>query len=167
MGVFHDPALAAEAHRRGVGATFEATLNEGHEAAFVEPFTAEAEVMALHDGDILGRRGTRAGRLMPHGPSALLRFDGIRIVVISNRLQCLDPAQFEAFGADPAEARTVVVKSRGHFRAGFDGIFPPERTYEVDTPGLTSPVLTRFDFKNLPRPVFPLDPETTWTPPAW
>jgi hypothetical protein len=37
----------------------------------------------------------------------------------------------------------------------------------VDAPGLTSPVLSRFDFRHLPRPVYPLDPETTWAPPAW
>jgi hypothetical protein len=29
----------------------------------------------------------------------------------------------------------------------------------VDAPGLTSPVLSRFDWKHLPRPVLPLDTE--------
>jgi microcystin degradation protein MlrC len=167
MGVFHDPTLAAEAHEKGVGASFRAVFNRDYDGAFVEPFTAEAEVIALHDGDIVGRRGTRQGRLMPHGPSALLKMGGVQAVVSSKRLQCLDPAQFESFGLDVEAARTVVVKSRGHFRAGFDGIFPPERTYEIDTPGLTSPVLTRFDFKHLPRPVFPLDEDASWTPPHW
>jgi microcystin degradation protein MlrC len=57
----------------------------------------------------------------------------------------------------------VVVKSRGHFRAGFDEFFPPERVLEVDTPGLTSPVLERLDFRGLPRPVFPLDADAA----AW
>jgi hypothetical protein len=36
----------------------------------------------------------------------------------------------------------------------------------VDTPGLTSPVLERLEFKGLPRPVFPLDAGTQWTPGA-
>jgi len=35
---------------------------------------------------------------------------------------------------------------------------------EVDTPGLTSPVLERLEFKGLPRPVFPLDVDAVWTP---
>ena len=34
---------------------------------------------------------------------------------------------------------------------------------EVDTPGLTSPVLERLQFKGLPRPVFPLDLDAEWT----
>jgi len=67
-------------------------------------------------------------------------------------------------GLDIAGARTVVVKSRGHFRGGFDQFFAPERVIEVDTPGLTSPVLERLAFKGLPRPVFPLDADAKWTP---
>jgi microcystin degradation protein MlrC len=69
-------------------------------------------------------------------------------------------------GLDVAAARTVVVKSRGHFRGGFDEFFTPDRVIEVDTPGLTSPVLERLEFKGLPRPVFPLDPGASWKPQA-
>ena len=73
---------------------------------------------------------------------------------------------FEAFGLDIAAARVVVVKSRGHFRGGFDEFFKPDQIYEVDCPGLTSPVLANFTWTKLPRPVYPLDEETTWTPPT-
>jgi microcystin degradation protein MlrC len=65
-------------------------------------------------------------------------------------------------GLDVGAARTVVVKSRGHFRAGFAPWFGPERVLEVDTGGLTSPVLERWPFERLPRPCFPLDPGTAW-----
>ena len=82
--------------------------------------------------------------------------------MISIRTQCADPIFLEMMGLDIAAARAVVVKSRGHFRAGFDEFFPPAQVIEVDAPGLTSPVLTRFDFKNLPRPVFPIDLHTEW-----
>ena len=61
-------------------------------------------------------------------------------------------------------ARTVCVKSRGHFRAGFDLWFAPEQVLEVDTEGLTSPVLDRFSWRGLPRPVYPLDVDTRWEP---
>ena len=74
---------------------------------------------------------------------------------------------FESFGLDIAEARVVCVKSRGHFRAGFMPWFPPSQVFEVDTAGLTSPVLDRFRWQRLPRPVYPLDEGAEWTPPAW
>ena len=69
-------------------------------------------------------------------------------------------------GTNIRAARAVVVKSRGHFRAGFDEFFAPSQVIEVDAPGLTSPVLTRFDFRDLPRPAFPIDPDVEWSPPA-
>jgi microcystin degradation protein MlrC len=61
--------------------------------------------------------------------------------------------------------RSVAVKSRGHFRAGFDEFFKHEQIVEVDLPGLTSPMLERFDWTRLPRPVIPLDRDVTGTMP--
>jgi hypothetical protein len=40
--------------------------------------------------------------------------------------------------------------------------FGPEQIIEADALGLTNPMLERFDFKALPRPVYPLDLATTW-----
>jgi hypothetical protein len=37
---------------------------------------------------------------------------------------------------------------------------------EVDAAGLTSPLLERFPWKALRRPVWPLDAQTQWTAPA-
>jgi microcystin degradation protein MlrC len=105
-----------------------------------------------------------AGRRLHLGPSARLTIGGIEVIVITDRTQTADPIFFEMFGLDVASARTVVVKSRGHFRAGFLPWFPPENVYEIDTAGLTSPVLDRWPFERLPRPSFPLDPETEWQP---
>jgi microcystin degradation protein MlrC len=59
------------------------------------------------------------------------------------------------------------VKSRGHFRAGFDEWYSDESIVEVDAAGLTSPLLERFPWKSLPRPVWPLDEHTQWTPPRF
>ena len=123
-------------------------------------------MLRLSDGRYVGRRGNNKDVSCDMGPSALLDLGGIRIVVITLRCQCMDPRQFEIFGLDIAEARVVVVKSRGHFRAGFDEFFKPEQIYEVDCPGLTSPVLANFTWSKLPRPVYPLDEETSWTPPV-
>src|SRR3712207_8598742 len=98
------------------------------------------------------------------GPSAALRLGGITVAVISRRTQCADPAFLEHLGLDIGAARAVVVKSRGHFRGGFDEFFGHDQVVEVDAPGLTSPVLERFRWTRLPRPVLPLDPETRWDP---
>ncbi len=103
--------------------------------------------------------------LIDLGPTAVLDLGGIAVVVVSQRVQCADPAFFEAFGLDIAAARVVVVKSRGHFRGGFDEFFAHEQVIEVDAPGLTSPILGNFAWKHLPRPVLPIDTEVDWVPP--
>ena len=154
-GMFFEPELAAAAHRAGEGREIQARFTEG--------LTAKAKVLKLTDGRVVGRRGIWAGRALELGPTCALQIGGIAVVCASRRKQCADPVFFEMHGLDVGAARTVVVKSRGHFRGGFDQFFPPERVIEVDTPGLTSPVLERLHFKGLPRPVFPLDAQTQWS----
>ncbi len=165
FGVFNDAALAAKAHGLGEGAIFTASFNTQEHQEFSLPFDCEAKVIKLSDGKFVGRRGVLRNVSSDMGPSALLDLGGILVVVISIRCQCMDPRQFEIFDLDISQARVVVVKSRGHFRGGFDEFFKPEQIYEVDCPGLTSPVLANFTWTKLPRPVYPLDEETTWSPP--
>ena len=161
-GSFFDPALANAAHAAGIGATFEAHFNARSATPDDMPLSAQAEVIALHDGDVIGRLGLLAGRRLHLGLSAALRIGAITVIVISDRAQTADPMFFEMFGLDIAAARTVVVKSRGHFRSGFRPWFTPDRVYEIDTAGLTSPVLERRQWHHLPRPVYPLDEDATW-----
>ena len=167
IGSFFDPPLANAAHQAGLGAKITAQFNAHAGLACDAPFEAEAEVVGLHDGTIVGRLGLFQGRTLHLGPSAALRIGGVTAVVISDRNQTADPMFFEMFGLDIGASHTVAVKSRGHFRAGFIPWFPPERVFEVDTEGLTSPVLERRQWHHLPRPSYPLDEDAMWTPPTW
>jgi microcystin degradation protein MlrC len=164
LGVFYDPDLAAEAHRRGVHAHFEARFNRSETTRFSEPYTAPATVVALTDGNCVGRRGIYSGLRLELGPCAAIKLGEVTVVVISHRVQCADPVFFEMMGLDIGRARSVVVKSRGHFRGGFDEFFGAEQIVEVDLPGLTSPMLNRFTWTRLPRPVIPLDEGVEWRP---
>ena len=158
LGVFNDAALAAEAHELGVGASFEANFNRDETDQYSKPFAAEATVLTVSDGNIVGRDpGSRKGMAINLGLTAALQIGTVTVIVISIRQQCIDPGYFENFGVDVAAARTVVVKSRGHFRAGFLPFFPPERVVECDAPGLTSPNLENFDWTGFKRPIYPLD----------
>ena len=50
----------------------------------------------------------------------------------------------------------VAVKSVVHFRAAYEPL--ASLVVEVDGPGISSLDLSQFEFKNIPRPIFPLDP---------
>ena len=131
-------------------------------------FEAEVEVLYLSDGQIVGRSpGSKANMAIELGPTAVLHLGTVTVVVISIRQQCFDPGFFEEFGIGVEAARTTVVKSRGHFRAGFSVYFRPDQVIECDAPGLTSPNLKNFDWQGLKRPIYPIDLMTDWIPPAW
>lgn len=165
LGVFTDAELAREAHALGVGADFEANFNrDSTDQRFAPAFAHSARVLALANGLFVGRRGMVKGSQQDQGLSALLDLGGVRLVVISKRQQLLDPAQLEVLGVDLASVRTLVVKSRGHFRAAFDEFAPPERILEVDCPGLTTPNLKTLPWTRMPRPIFPIDDHATWSP---
>ena len=168
-GSFFDPPLAHAAREAGAGARIDAVFNSTGETEFAKRFEVPAVVRAVHDVPVVGRRGIYAGRTLDLAPMAALEIGGeggVTAVVIGTRHQTADPVFFETLGLDIGAARTVCVKSRGHFRAGFDLWFAPEQVHEIDTPGVTAPVLDRFAWKGLPRPVYPLDPGAAWTPPS-
>jgi microcystin degradation protein MlrC len=165
LGNFVDPSAAARCHTAGVGAKLQLTLNEGRADEHAREIPVELEVLSLSDGVVAGRRGVYAGRTALMGPSAAVRIGGLTMVVCSRRIQCADPAFFEHLGIDIGRFASLTVKSRGHFRAGFDEWYPDRSIVEVDAAGLTSPMLERFPWKGLPRPVWPLDRDTQWIPP--
>jgi Uncharacterized conserved protein len=97
------------------------------------------------------------GRL---GTTAVLDINDVKVILVSYRGQTLDPEMIRFVGLDPLDHKILVVKSTIHYRAAFEPI--AREIVEVDAPGLSSSNLTRFDFKRIRRPIFPLDPDTTY-----
>jgi len=163
-GVFFDPPLVRDAQAAGVNKTFTARFNQEETEPSSEPFEVEARVVGLRDEPFRGRFGLSNGQMVNLGAGCLLELGGVTVAVASIRRQTLGPDHYEHFGVDVDAARTFLIKSRGHFRAGFDHLVPGDRIKEVDGPGLASPNLSRSDWHGLPRPIYPLDPEMDWTP---
>lgn len=168
LGVFIAPEIAAQAHQLGVGAEFTAVFNDTeHEHS--KRYEARAKIICLKDGPQIGRRGIFKDRKFNLGPSALLELvdSGMRVVVGSLRRQLAEPVMLEMHGIEIADVQCLIVKSRGHYRAGFDEFFSNDQIIDVDSPGLTTPNLRRLNFKGLPRPVWPIDDEVQWVEPSW
>ena len=157
FAVFNDPAAVIKCTEAGVGATLELMLNEEETDPKSEKLSVTGVVKALSDGNFIGKHGMTKGQSESLGCSAALEIDGITLVMISKRQQCLSADQILFIGLDPACARSVVVKSEVHYRAGFNHIFPPDRIIEINAPGLSSPDHHTFEWKRTPRPIYPLD----------
>lgn len=160
---FCDPDLARKAHDGGCGARFEATFRgdtwgRDDDGAFRAP----VEVLALHEGDLVGRHGIVAGRTVKAGRTCLLGLGDMFVTVTERRTQCNDPVHLEVLGIDIGKLRGLAVKLRASFRVAFDEFFAPQDMLMIDTPGRTSPMLQRLPFERLPRPCLPIDTGVTW-----
>lgn len=164
MGLQCDPGVVAAAWQAGAGSSFTAQFNEGSTDPLAPPFTAEAAVLALVDAPLVPTRGVYAGSTRHPGRSCALDLGGIRIGVSSHKVQCADDDTLRHVHLEPAHARVVVVKSRGHFRAGFDHLFADDQIIEVGAPGVATPELDTVAWQHLPRPVWPLDEFDGWQP---
>jgi microcystin degradation protein MlrC len=89
------------------------------------------------------------------GPSAVIKIGGVETVVITNRFQPYDRMFFLHFGIVPEEKSVVAVKSAQHFRAAFGAM--AREVILVDAAGITSPDPKKFPYKNIRRPIWPLD----------
>ena len=105
----------------------------------------------------------RLARLLSCLPLRLLFRLRLLERLLGQRLDA-DLEVFRSQGIEPTEQQILVVKSSVHFRAAFTPI--AARIAEVDTPGLTTPHLERFDFRHIPRPIYPLDGDFAWQPPG-
>ena len=87
-------------------------------------------------------------------------------VVVTSRRPIVwpDPELLESMDIKIASIRTLVLKCRSNYRAVYDQYFDSENMIEVDTLGRTSPVLSRHDWKRIPRPSYPLDLDFDWAP---
>ncbi len=92
---------------------------------------------------------------------ALVNADGIRILLQADRRCMADRASIESGGIDPMKQNIVVVK-QGYLFPDLSDHAP--RAIIALSPGATDLRLERLKFKYLSRPIFPLDPDFTWSP---
>ena len=103
------------------------------------------------------------GIQMDLGRSAVFQVGSVQIIVSEQRMEPADLGFFTNMGINPLAKRYLVVKSRQHFRAGFEDI--ANEILMVAGPGVCSSDYDSFPFKHLTRPIYPLDREFEWQQP--
>ncbi|MEO1971031.1 MAG: MlrC C-terminal domain-containing protein, partial [Pirellulaceae bacterium] len=74
--------------------------------------------------------------------------------------QMLDLQQFKSFGVEPERKDVIALKSMQHFRAAFEPI--AGQVIVCDSGALCTRHYERLLYRNVPRPIFPLDQDATW-----
>jgi microcystin degradation protein MlrC len=156
LGALWDPEAVVLCRAEGVGGTVELLLGGKTDDLHGEPLAVRGYVKLLSDGRFKNRGPMNTGAETRMGPTAVLVCDGVEVVVTSNRVQALDAGLFLSQGIDPTERRVLVLKSSVHYRGAFEPL--ASRVVEVDTPGLSNADLSRYAYRHVRRPIFPLDP---------
>jgi microcystin degradation protein MlrC len=154
-----DPEAVQKMAAAGVGA--EVTLSLGGKldmpAIDLEgvPRRVTGRVRLLSDGRFRNRGPMARGELNDMGPSAVLDTGKVQIVVISNHVEPHDLAAFTAVGIAPETKRFVMLKSRIHWRAGLRSL--AHAVVECAGTGVCTSDYAALKFKNVRRPIYPLD----------
>ncbi len=145
-------ALAA-----GVGANITMKLGGKIDNIFSQPVQVTGKIAAVSNGftvDLHDRGICDLSR------TALLQVGSIFIALLDHRSFAINhPVLYTHLGLDMTDAKMVVVKTASNFQ-----FFSRWRNglIRVDSPGTTQSDLTAFQWKRLPRPIYPLDPLTDW-----
>jgi microcystin degradation protein MlrC len=118
------------------------------------PLGLTGTVLWSGDGRVVGNGPMLGGLERSFGTSAVLRVQGIDILIVSIAHQILDLAQFQTFEIDPIKTRVVALKSMQHFRAAFAPI--AGRIIVCDSGALCTTNYAALPYENVPRPTFPL-----------
>lgn len=156
-----DPAAATAAHAAGVGATIRTTLGGAIDPARFAPMEVEARVRLLSDGTA---RLETMGTPLAAGPAAVLTFEGFTVVVLSRTVSLFDRALYYANGCNPRDFDLTVVKSPHTEFHMYDAWV--EKNFNIDAPGATSADLPSLGHSICARPMYPMEPDTAFTPEA-
>ncbi len=160
FGVIRDPETVASAMAAGVGAEIAVRIGGKTDTRHGMPVAGVARVVRLADGVFTNTGPMGAGGRTRMGRTAVLDLDGIAVIVTEQRVQAIDLSLFRSVGIEPTQARALVLKSNVHYRAAFAPI--AAAIIDVDTPGISSPNLRGFTFRNLRRPIWPLDEDAEY-----
>ena len=118
----------------------------------------EGIVASISDGRFIIEGPMQTGLEVNLGQTAVLDIGAAKILISEERWEPYDPGCFTQAGIDPGNQKYILIKSRQHFRATFESI--ARHIVLAAGPGVCSSDYSQFNFLNLKRPIFPLDPET-------
>ncbi|MFT4066495.1 M81 family metallopeptidase [Paraburkholderia sp.] len=171
-GPFWDPQTVDALFDAGVGATLTVDVGGRTDMPAIglkgEPLRLTGRVRTLTDGTYTVTGPMFTGMRLSLGRTAVFEVDGSKIVVCEKPQEPFDAGVFTHANIDLEHCRTILIKSRQHFRAGFESI--ARHIVMVAGPGVCSSDYAAFPYRRLRRPIYPLDRETLaeaaigWTP---
>lgn len=159
VAIIKDPEAVQEAINVGVRGTLSMEVGAKTDNFHGKPVMVTGTVRTITDGKFI-HKAMAIGVPANVGRTAVIDVDGIEILMTEKSHSPNDPEIFRRNGIEPTDKKILVLKSRGHFRAAYEPF--SKQILEVDAPGLTTPNLSWFTYRNIKRPMWPFDKEATF-----
>jgi microcystin degradation protein MlrC len=154
VGNIADHAAVRQAIAAGVGKEVTLTVGGKVDRFHGEPVTISGRVRVIHDGIYTASTKFNFGTFH-RGPTVVVDCGGTEVILTSRACLVFEPNHFRSLGIEPTLRKILVCKAELQHRAGMATV---ARTFiDVDAPGLATQDLRRLPFKEIRRPVFPLD----------
>ena len=158
--VLADPEAVRLCQAAGEGATLTLAVGGKADRWHGDPVTVTGRVERVLDGTFpcelkANHFAAFYGDTLRMGQTAWLRVGAINIVLTERKTPPFDLAQLRGVGVIPEAQKLIVVKSAVAYRAAYMPI--AAGVVELDTAGLCSANLSRFPYRRLRRPIYPLD----------
>ena len=147
-----DPVAVEQCHQAGVGAQVTLSVGGKLDTVYGEPLTITGEVLTLRtlpwkDTDVPNRQ-------------AVVAIAGVKVILTERRTPFHYLHQFEQLGIDALAHKLVVIKI-GYLVPDLKRTAP--RALLALSPGAVNQAITELPFRRIGRPMYPLDPDMTWT----
>ncbi|HYT94584.1 MAG TPA: M81 family metallopeptidase [Gemmataceae bacterium] len=156
------PEVVAEAERHGPGVALTTALGGMRDRRFSQPLTLTVRVERLFDAAFVMSGHLARNLPIDMGRSAVLRCENVRVVVTSRSGPHFAPELFRAAGFDPFAASVLVAKSPCGFRAAYKD--HATEILVVRVPGCAPADFWRYEYRQIPRPLWPWDEIEAWAP---
>lgn len=165
VAVIADPESVAKAVEAGAGNTVTLDLGGKTDDMHGAPVRLTAGVKLLSDGVFISEGLMGGGTRGDMGRTAVLEKDGVEIIVTERRIQPYDTGLLRSVGIEPERRRIIALKSAVHFRGTYQAI--AERIFDADTPGVHRADFGNYRYRNLRKPLYPLQKHGQEGPYCW
>lgn len=153
-----DPLGVGQCEAAGIGGRVELSIGSRIDPRFHPQVRFSGVVENLGSEPVLLTGPSYTGMEVSMGRFAVVRSEGISVLISERPAFTLDPATFAHAGLDPSHPDIIVVRSANGFKAAYSKA-SVEAAIFLDLPGASTPRLKSLDFNRAPRPIYPLDPE--------
>lgn len=151
-----DLEAVAAATQAGPGGTCELCLGGHSDDQHGEPVWRECRVISLHDGRFSESQPRHGGMSsFDQGPTAIVETGNVTVMLTSRRMVPFSLEQLRSCDLDPASFDILVAKGVNAPLAAYREVCPT--SLRVNTPGSTCADMTKLDFHNRRRPMFPFE----------